>query len=254
MKKLFPILCLVLPACDVIVPDQDNTPPELTISMFDPDVVVIASSDPNRVLPRGCPPGTSTTPALVRAHLEQTDTAYIPPLDAAFLANETYFYKADGDKLRFWFIARDNEGVNSISAIGHSHDPDAPNAYEFQARGDIEDIQDLGDYEQGPSTTQEIVLNSPYLPITPANQPGLDFRSNLGDLPVFVHNLRAPEFDIDGAPATKDGLLLPVDPISLIGGPVIYASSVSASDGPENQGTEVAVNLLPRFLCRPDPD
>lgn len=246
MKNLTLPMLVPLCACTVAVPDSDATAPTLVLSMFDPQITTIASSDPNATLPRGCPAGSSANIIDVEAYFDRIDPAYVPPLNPATFESETYFYKSAETATKFWVVANDPEGVFSIRAIGHAHPSGDPRANDFDTRAGANIPEHVGDYTPSPGTSVEYGVRSPFDP-------------NLGDVPIFSHDLRIEEGfeeEEDGSftETLKDGGVLMFAPTSLSGGPVIYASAANAADDGTTEVTRIAVKLLPRSLCRPDAD
>jgi len=245
IKRISFFTILTATACDVVVPDTDATPPALSIAMFDPNIVTIASSDPNRAVPRGCPAGTSANLIDVEAYFDQIEVAYAPPLDPATFEDQAYFYRSADDATKFWVTANDPEGVSSIRAIGHAHESGTPRAYAFDTRPNAGIGEHVGDYTPSPGTVEEYGITSPFDPNLPKNGG------------IFSHDLRIQESfaeNPDGSfsEVLKDGGVLMFAPFSLAGGPVIYASSANAADDSQIDVTRLAVMLLPQSLCRPD--
>lgn len=235
-----------LSACTVDVPQNNTTSPTLLISMFDPQVTTIASTDPNMAMPRGCPAGSSANIIDVEAYFDRVQPEYVPPLDPATFEQETYFYKSAPDAAQFWVIARDLEGLSSITFIGHDFDSDDPRSGDFFTRPNANIPDHEGDYTPAVGGSVEYGVISPFDP-------------NMGDHPIISHDLRLlEEFreDDDGTliPTTRDGAILRVAPFDISGSPVIYASATVATIGTGAGRSRVAVRLLPQELCRPDAD
>lgn len=236
----------VLSACTVDVPQTNTTSPTLLISMFDPQVTTIASTDPNAVMPRGCPAGSSANIIDVEAYFDRVQPDYVPPLDPATFEQETYFYKSAPDATRFWVIARDLEGLSSISFVGHDFDSDDPRSGDFFTRPSANIPEHEHDYTPSVGGVVEYGVISPFDP-------------NLGDRPMVAHDLRLlEEFreDDDGTliPTTRDGAILRVAPFNISGSPVVYASATVATIRTGAGRSSIAVKLLPQELCRPDAD